>query len=709
MATRFRLPSAGSAGASPGFQSYSHAGSGTRFPMPSSGKGDSSALSTVAQAPDAADHTTAGDTFHVQFVSDPLVAGIAFVTADSVKYAMQSLEANAGNNLFVQLFVGVLSASGSPSINILLQKSADGTELGTSIINRTSSHNLTGAYTTVSGDRLFVEFSVTGTPVAASGTQGHNASLRWGSDGAGGDLPEDDTSTGATLNPWIEFSRTITFTGPTANASLVEDADSVASGASVTVAAAAGTVEDGDSVAAGAAISVSAAAGMVEDSDSVASAVSLAVGAAADLAEDTDNVTAGASITVTASASTVEDADNVTSVASITITAAAILVEDADSVAASADGEGWLPEILRISWAQVELPEASTIGASLAATESDDTAVGVAALSINAVFASIEETDVVSASIVGVEMLRISWAQLELPQASGISASLSATEADDLAASVSTLAISAAFAQVEANDTLAASVPGLELLRISWAQLELPASAGGINASLSANEGDDALSATGTVSGGASTYSLVAEGFDVTVEFAPGFADYELTAAPFTVDAAFEAGYSSYALSAEAFAVTAAFADVGLVQGAGGGGILAVGLLTEGDDACSASAALPIVASMAKVEADDSLDGLLGLPRVLADYQATEADDTVTASVALVVAAAVQINEADDVSSSAAAILVVAQASIQEGDDTIRSGWGPQHFPAAIVASARARRMSAGNRRVGSIRTSRFP
>jgi hypothetical protein len=405
---------------------------------------------------------------------------------------------------------------------------------------------------------------------------------------------------------------------------------SVAAGASVTIAAAAGTVEDGDSVAAGAAISVSAAAGMVEDSDSVASAVSLAVGAAADLAEDTDNVTAGASITVNASASLVEDADSVTSVASITITAAAILVEDADSVAASADGEGWLPEILRISWAQLELPQGST-SASLAATESDDTVVGVAALSINAVFASLEDADVVSASIVGVEMLRISWAQLELPQSSGISASLSATEADDLAASVSTLAISAAFAQVEANDTLAASVPGLELLRISWAQLELPASAGGIAASLSANEGDDALNATGTVSG-ASTYSLVAEGFDVTVEFAPGFADYELTAAPFTVDAAFEAGYSSYALSAEAFAVTAAFADVGLVQGAGGGGILAVGLLTEGDDACSASAALPIVASMAKVEADDSLDGLLGLPRVLADYQATEADDTVTAS-----------------------------------------------------------------------------
>jgi hypothetical protein len=633
MATRFRLPSAGSAGASPGFQSYSHAGSGTRFPMPSSGKGDSSALSTVAQAPDAADHTTAGDTFHVQFVSDPLVAGIAFVTADSVKYAMQSLEANAGNNLFVQLFVGVLSASGSPSINILLQKSADGTELGTSIINRTSSHNLTGAYTTVSGDRLFVEFSVTGTPVAASGTQGHNASLRWGSDGAGGDLPEDDTSTGATLNPWIEFSRTITFTGPTAacepggvrrqrNVRRIRHRRCCSRehrrgcGQRSGWCGHLGERRCGHGRGFGQRSVRRVPRG----------------GCCGHLAEDTDNVTAGASITVTASASIVEDVDNVASNASITITAAAILVEDADSVAASADGEGWLPEILRISWAQVELPEASTIGASLAATESDDTAVGVAALSINAVFASIEEADVLSASIVGVEMLRISWAQLELPQSSGISASLSATEADDLAASVSTLAISAAFAQVEANDTLAASVPGLELLRISWAQLELPASAGGINASLSANEADDALSATGTVSGGASTYSLVAEGFDVTVEFAPGFADYELTAAPFTVDAAFEAGYSSYALSAEAFAVTAAFADVGLVQGAGGGGILAVGLLTEGDDACSASAALPIVASMAKVEADDSLDGLLGLPRVLADCQATEADDTVTAS-----------------------------------------------------------------------------
>jgi hypothetical protein len=209
MATRFRLPSSGSADVSPAFQSYTHANSTTRRPLPTS---DSSALSSVAQTPDAADHTGVnGDTFHAQFVSAELPANVAFSTADTVKYAIQGLEAHGGNNLFVQLWVGVYSSDGSTLQATLLTKSLDGTEIVTAIeSSRTASHNLTSSYTTVAGDRIVVEFSVSGTPGGGGGIQGHNATLRWGSDGAGGDVAETDSDQATDVNPWIEFSTDLT-------------------------------------------------------------------------------------------------------------------------------------------------------------------------------------------------------------------------------------------------------------------------------------------------------------------------------------------------------------------------------------------------------------------------------------------------------------------------------------------------------------------
>jgi hypothetical protein len=207
MASRFRLPASGTPidGITPAVQSYTHAGT-TRRRL---AEFDSSALATEAVTPDGADHGGAGDTLHAQFVSDPMAAGIAFVTSDTVSYALQGLEPSANNNLFIQLWVGVYSEDGSTLRAELLSKSLDGTELGTVLAARLSSHNLTAGYTTVAGDRLVVEFSVQGSPGGGGGVQGHNASLRWGNNGTSGDIVnEDETGTG--FNPWIEFSRDIT-------------------------------------------------------------------------------------------------------------------------------------------------------------------------------------------------------------------------------------------------------------------------------------------------------------------------------------------------------------------------------------------------------------------------------------------------------------------------------------------------------------------
>ena len=212
MATRFRLTSDATAPAvSPALQSYSHTQGTVRTLLTS----DTSALTTSAYTPDGADHLVAGDAHHIQFVSDPMVAGITFTNGNTIKMCVQALEAHAGNNLFLQCFVSIVSQDGTTVRRTLCAKTADGVELATALTSRFHTTTQSGAtYVTVSGDRLVVELSVTGTPTGAGGVQGHNASLRWGGNGAGGDLLETDAQTDTTLNPWIEFVPNVSFLNP---------------------------------------------------------------------------------------------------------------------------------------------------------------------------------------------------------------------------------------------------------------------------------------------------------------------------------------------------------------------------------------------------------------------------------------------------------------------------------------------------------------
>lgn len=210
MATRFRLTSSTTAPAvSPSLQSYSHNAPTTvrrKLNPKGNSTADTSALSTNAYTPDGADHIAAGDALHTQLISERMAAGVQFNNAQTIKMAMQCLEAHTNNNLFLQLFVAIVSSDGTTVRRTLRSKVLDGTELATTLTNRFHSTTQDGAsYTTVDGDRILVEISVSGTPVATSQVQGHNASLRWGAGGAGGDLAENDTDTGTTLNPWIEF------------------------------------------------------------------------------------------------------------------------------------------------------------------------------------------------------------------------------------------------------------------------------------------------------------------------------------------------------------------------------------------------------------------------------------------------------------------------------------------------------------------------
>jgi hypothetical protein len=173
---------------------------------------DTSALSTRAYTPDAADHLVAGTALLGQFVSDPMDASIVFTNGAAIVFAVQCLEANAGNNVAMRLWAGIMSQDGTTLQRELRAVISEGTELATTLTGRHLSTVQSGAnYTTVSGDRVVVEFSVTGTPSAAVGIQGHNASLRIGGNGAGGDVTADDLDTGTTKNGWVSFAPTITF------------------------------------------------------------------------------------------------------------------------------------------------------------------------------------------------------------------------------------------------------------------------------------------------------------------------------------------------------------------------------------------------------------------------------------------------------------------------------------------------------------------
>lgn len=169
---------------------------------------DTSTLTSTAYTPDAADHLVSADAHHRTFVSDGLTAQ---TLTGNVKAQFQGLEANAGNNVSLTLKVLVISNDGTTVLNTLLAITRDATELATALTNRIFDSVAMGSYACAAGDRLAVEVGVGGTPTGASGTQGHNGTLRFGCNASSGDLPENDTETGTTFRPWIEFANTFTF------------------------------------------------------------------------------------------------------------------------------------------------------------------------------------------------------------------------------------------------------------------------------------------------------------------------------------------------------------------------------------------------------------------------------------------------------------------------------------------------------------------
>lgn len=208
MATRVYLCAADPAPIAPALAAWQESGAGFVRRM------RTFTNATDALANQAVATTTPGNTtFHRQFVSDPLIAGITFTSGVSTfTCQIQGLESAANDNVVNRVrCVKVVSFDGGTlrSTLIALGNAASVVEWSTSLRNLTflGATAVGATYVTVEGDRLVLEVGSDD----SSGTS-ISSTLRFGADSAGtGDLGGNETDTTTTLRPWLESSVDLTF------------------------------------------------------------------------------------------------------------------------------------------------------------------------------------------------------------------------------------------------------------------------------------------------------------------------------------------------------------------------------------------------------------------------------------------------------------------------------------------------------------------
>ncbi|MCC6961184.1 MAG: hypothetical protein IT301_15160, partial [Dehalococcoidia bacterium] len=154
-----------------------------------------------------------GSALAVQFISDPMPAGIAFSTSDTIKGVVRALESAINDNINrMPMCLKVYSLDGSTLRATLKSLGAYGpttTEWDTGTAESrqfADGDTLDAGYTTVLGDRLVLEV---GGQVSSAGGSSVTGTMIFGAS-AGTDLDESEVDTG-TDNPWFEISRAITF------------------------------------------------------------------------------------------------------------------------------------------------------------------------------------------------------------------------------------------------------------------------------------------------------------------------------------------------------------------------------------------------------------------------------------------------------------------------------------------------------------------
>lgn len=213
MATRFYLSSTATTPVTPGFAGWSRTTEGDRRKMSPTKDGSARTDKTLWANGTAAANETA---LCRQFVGDPMEAGIAFATSDTIKCYILCREESANDNINRQpICVKVVSEDGTTlraTLKGLGHIGPNTTEwtASTNYANKTltDGDTLDANYTTVAGDRLVIEVGGQVSNAGGNTVIGH---MNFGAD-QDSDLGENETdSLLSNHDCWFEISRTITF------------------------------------------------------------------------------------------------------------------------------------------------------------------------------------------------------------------------------------------------------------------------------------------------------------------------------------------------------------------------------------------------------------------------------------------------------------------------------------------------------------------
>lgn len=191
--TRLYLPSTGTPSISPAFDSG--------WEKTSAAVRRSASISKISSAMTALNPgytgTTGDDGLVAQFVFGPIAAQ---TISGNVKAQIIATEGAFLSDYYPQMKVRVVSSDGLTVRGTLLDYHSYGTEFLSTATNKTWPSTALTSVVASQGDYVVVEIGYHWTSAFSSTAE----SLRFGDDGSA-DLPEDEVTTTATLNPWVEF------------------------------------------------------------------------------------------------------------------------------------------------------------------------------------------------------------------------------------------------------------------------------------------------------------------------------------------------------------------------------------------------------------------------------------------------------------------------------------------------------------------------
>jgi hypothetical protein len=199
MATRFYLPSTGTAEISPNFGAFwAYTGGAARYPSSKTKAGTTLGLRAV----DGGISVTPG--LGIQFSTNQLAA-YSWTTADEIKLQMALYNGTLGGN-FMAVSIRVVSGDGNTVRGTLFEgygpTGAPSSDITSRSLGADGAHvHVQNSVSQQDGDRLLIEIGIKFVHETGSDN------IRPG-DNQSTDLPENETDTGA-KNPWVEFSPTI--------------------------------------------------------------------------------------------------------------------------------------------------------------------------------------------------------------------------------------------------------------------------------------------------------------------------------------------------------------------------------------------------------------------------------------------------------------------------------------------------------------------